>query len=88
MIEEQSQMRTSDWKSISTDEAYRLSQAEFKGMVTQALQDIRRDISALDNKIGGMQTDQRIRNYINMGIAGMSGIIAGLFSKYLTTPRL
>ena len=38
---------TTDWNNITTEEAYRLSQAEFRGMTIQALKDIRCDIQEL-----------------------------------------
>ena len=40
----ETQKTTMDWNQITTDEAYRLSQAEFKGMTIQALQDLKEDI--------------------------------------------
>lgn len=63
-----------DWNQITTDEAYRLSQAEFRGMTIQALKDIRSDIKDLQN----YNTSSR---YISMIIAGIAGIVSGIFGK-------
>jgi len=65
---------TTDWNNITTEEAYRLSQAEFRGMTIQALKDIRCDIQELK----GYNNNSR---YISMIIAGISGVISGIFGK-------
>ncbi len=61
-----------NWNSITTDEAYRLSQAEFKGMTLQALQDIR-------NQISEIERDREIKGYINYFLNGILALIAGFF---------
>ena len=63
-----------NWNEISTEEAYRLSQAEFKGLTLQALKDIRSDIQELK----GYNNNTR---YISVILAGVSGIVSGIFSK-------
>lgn len=63
------QLTIQDWKNVSTDEAYKLSQAEFKGMVIQSLQDIREDIKEI-------QQDAKVRNWITFGIGGVAGLLA------------
>lgn len=70
----QRQLKAADWKDISTDEAYKLSQAEFKGMVLQSLQDIREDIKDL-------QQDAKIRNWITFGIGSLAGIITSILTS-------
>ena len=65
---------TANWNDITTEETYRLSQAEFKGMVIQALKDIRCDIQELKS----YNTNSR---YISMVIAGISGIVAHILEK-------
>lgn len=68
--------RLTNWDNITNDEAYRLSQAEFKGMAIQALQDIRSDIKDLQ----GYNNNTR---YIAMFLAGISGIISGFFGNQI-----
>jgi len=60
------------WGEITTDEAFKLSQAEFKGTVLQALKDLNDRLTRIEN-----QNDQR--SVISMAIAGIVGGIAGLF---------
>ena len=55
-------MNNTNWNEITTEEAYRLSQAEFKGMTMQALKDIREDIQELK----GYNNNTR---YISMTLA-------------------
>jgi len=69
--------KLTDWNKITTDEAYRLSQAEFKGMSIQALQDLQRDVQELKNYNNNTR-------YISMGIAGISGIVASIFGQKIT----
>lgn len=57
-----------NWEQLTMDQAYKLSQAEFKGMVTQALQDIRDDVKT-------MQRNNANTHYIAMFLGGLSGII-------------
>ena len=64
----------SNWNEITTEESYRLSQAEFKGMTIQALKDIRSDIQDLQ----GYNNSSR---YISMIIAGIAGIVSGIFGS-------
>lgn len=59
---------------ITIDESYRMSQAEFKGMVIQSLKDIREDI-------GDLKQQNNISRWISMGIAGMAGIVSGVVTK-------
>jgi hypothetical protein len=74
MRTKEKQLKTSDWKNISTDDVYQLSMSEFKGATIQALQDIREDIKEL-------QQDSRVRNWITFGIGGLSGIIASILTS-------
>ena len=67
-------MNNTNWNEITTEEAYRLSQAEFKGMTMQALKDIREDIQ--ESK--GYNNNTR---YISMILAGISGIASGIFGS-------
>jgi hypothetical protein len=71
--QKQKQLRASDWKDISTDEAYRLSVAEFRGMVIQSLQDIREDIK-------NMQQDSKITRWITFGIGGAGGMLISVLT--------
>ena len=64
---------STNWNNITSNEAFRLSQAEFKGMTIQALQDIKSDIKDL-------QSFNSNSRYISMIIAGVAGVISGLFS--------
>lgn len=73
MKPKQKQLKTADWKNITTDDVYQLSQAEFKGATIQALQDIREDIKEL-------QQDAKVRNWITFGIGGASGLIASILT--------
>ncbi len=57
--------------TITSEEAYKMSQSEFKGATIQALQDIRNDIQELKS----YNRDSRIVSSL-LGIA--SGIIASL----------
>ena len=66
----QKQLKPEDWQTLSTDEAYKLSVAEFRGMVLQSLQDIREDIKEI-------KVDRNIRSWINYGISGVIGLAAG-----------
>lgn len=63
-----------NWNEITSDEAYRLSQAEFRGMVMQALKDIRCDI----NDLKSYNTNSR---YMSMFLGGLAGIVSGLFGS-------
>jgi hypothetical protein len=59
---------------ITSEQAYRMSQSEFKGMVIQSLKDIREDISELKQQ-------NNITRWISMGIAGIAGIVSGVVTK-------
>lgn len=61
-----------NWDEITTNEAYMLSQAEFRGMVIQALSDIRSDIQEL-------KADRNAKNYISYAVAAIVGAISGMF---------
>lgn len=63
-----------NWHQITSEEAFRLSQAEFKGMVMQALKDLRDDVKNLESY-------NSTSRYISMFIAGLSGIVSGLFGE-------
>ena len=67
--------KMANWNEITTDETFRLSQAEFKGMTIQALKDIRSDIKELQNYNTGSR-------YISMIIAGITGIVSGILGRY------
>lgn len=71
MSSKKRQLKASDWKDISTDDAYKLSMSEFKGITTQALQDIREDIKDL-------QQDAKVRNWITFGIGALSATITSI----------
>ena len=64
----------SNWDQITSEEAFRLSQAEFKGMTIQALKDIREDIR-------GLQDYNNNTRYISMILAGIAGIVSGFFGS-------
>ena len=64
----------SRWDQITSEEAFRLSQAEFKGMTIQALKDIREDIRQL-------QSYNNNTRYISMLLAGIAGIVSGFFGS-------
>ncbi len=70
----QKQLKPSDWQEVSTDEAYKLSVAEFRGMVLQSLQDIRGDIKDI-------QMDAKIRGYITFAIGGVAGIVTSVLAN-------
>lgn len=57
---------------ITTEQALRLQNAEFKGMVIQALADIRNDIKEIKQE----QSNQRL---LQMLISGIVGGISGIF---------
>lgn len=59
---------------ISKEDAYRMDQSEFKGMVIQSLKDIREDIAELKGQ-------NNVSRWISMGVAGVAGIISGLLGK-------
>ena len=63
-----------NWDQISSEEAFRLSSAEFRGMTIQALKDIREDI----NDLKGYNNNSR---YISMFIAGVAGIVSGILGR-------
>jgi hypothetical protein len=67
-----SQFDQSDWKDITTDEAYRLDNAKFQGMTIQALQDLRNDIDEL-------KTQNNNKNIISYTISLVIGAVAGIF---------
>ena len=64
----------SKWDQITTDEAYKLSMAEFRGMTIQALKDIREDIR-------GLQDYNNNTRYISLLLAGIAGIASGIFGS-------
>lgn len=68
-------MIMTEWMDITTEEAYRLSQAEFKGTVIQALKDINRRLDNLDSYNNNSR-------YISMIIAGISGIVSGVVGAF------
>jgi len=63
-----------DWNTITSEEAYRLGQAEFRGMTIQALKDIKEDIAEIKQQ-------NSVTRYISMAIAGISGIVSGILGK-------
>lgn len=65
---------TSNWKDISTEQAYKMTMAEFKGATIQALQDMKDDIKE-------MQQDAKVRNWITFGIGSLSGLIAAIITS-------
>ena len=65
-----------NWDQITSDEAFRLSTAEFKGMTIQALKDIREDIH-------GLQDYNNNTRYISMILAGIAGIASGIFGSLI-----
>ena len=67
------QLSQTDWKDITTDEAYRLDNAKFQGMTIQALQDLRNDIDEL-------KTQNNNKNLISYAISLVIGAIGGLFT--------
>lgn len=70
-----------NWSEISNEEAFRLSQAEFRGMVIQALKDIRSDVN-------DMKQQNAITRYISIAIAGIAGIISGILGRDFTLKNL
>ena len=60
------------WSEITSEEAYRLSQAEFRGATLEALKQINSRLDKLEN----YNTNSR---YISMIIAGITGVVAGVF---------
>lgn len=73
---EDQQMTTTNWKEITSEEAYRLTMAEFKGAMIQAVQDLKEDVSEVKQQ-------GNITRYISFAISGLSGIIAGIFGGHL-----
>ena len=65
-----------NWSDIDSADAYRLSQAEFKGMAIQALQDLKEDVNEIKRQ-------NEVRGYINYLISGFVGLIGGLFGVNL-----
>ena len=70
-----------DWNSISSGEAYRLKEAEFRGMVMQALKDIQNDIKEQND-------DARVTRWISMSVAGASGVITSVLVSLGIGPKL
>jgi hypothetical protein len=64
------------WEELKKEEAYKLSMAEFKGTTIEALQQIRGDVRAL-------QQNNTIKGYINYGISGIVGMVAGIFGSHI-----
>ena len=62
------------WDQITSAEAYRLQNAEFRGMTIQALKDIREDIR-------GLQDYNNNTRFISMILAGIAGIASGIFGS-------
>jgi len=65
-----------NWHEITSEEAYRLSIAEFKGATLQALQ-------SLDRRIASIETYNRDTRLVSLVISGISGIISGIFGVNL-----
>ena len=61
-------------EEITSEESYRLTQAEFKGMTIQALRDIRDDINEIKQQ-------NNITRWISFGIAGIAGIVSNVIGK-------
>jgi hypothetical protein len=59
---------------ITSEEAYHMQNAEFRGMVIQSLKDIREDITDL-------KSQNNISRWVSMGIAGVAGIVSGVVTK-------
>lgn len=72
-------LQHTDWNKIPSDEAYRLSQAEFKGTVVQALQDLDKRMDRIENK-------EDAKSLIGFGISAFMGGLAGLISTHLGIP--
>ena len=68
--------KTYTLEEITTEQTYKLSQAEFKGMVIQALSDIRSDIKEI-------KQDQANTRYIQMIVSGIVGGVSGLFGGHI-----
>ena len=60
--------------SITSEEAYRMETAEFKGMVIQSLKDIREDIGEIKNQ-------NNMTRWISLAIAGVAGVVSGAIGK-------
>jgi len=61
-------------EEITSEESYRMSQSEFKGMVVQSLKDIREDIAEIKGQ-------NNMSRWISMGVAGLAGIVSGIIGK-------
>ncbi len=70
-----------NWSAYPTEQAYRLQQAEFKGMTLQAMQDIRDDIKLMRDDIKEIKKDKNTDRYIAMLLGGLSGIISNAITQ-------
>tara|TARA_Y100000310_G_scaffold313745_1_gene362464 strand:+ start:269 stop:568 length:300 start_codon:yes stop_codon:yes gene_type:complete len=75
-----------DWHKIENGEALRLSQAEFKGMTIQALQDIRDDIAEIKDEMKTINSlAVKNQNEISKakgyaaGLGAAAGLLVGFF---------
>lgn len=66
-----------NWSTITTEDQLKLSNAEFRGMVLQALTDIRDDIADIKQQ-------NNITRYISFAISGATGVISGVFGKNIS----
>lgn len=60
------------WEEMKEAEARALKKGEFQGMVLEALQDLKGDVKDLQNYNNNTR-------YVSMIIAGVSGIVSGIF---------
>lgn len=59
---------------ISSEDGYKIANAEFKGMVIQSLKDIREDINEIKEQ-------NNVTRWISFGIAGLAGIVSSIMGK-------
>jgi len=60
------------WNEITSEEAYRLSMAEFKGATLEALQ-------SLDRRVASLEDYNQNTRLISLLISGVSGVLSGFF---------
>lgn len=69
-----------DWEQISREQSYKLSQAEFKGMVIQALKDIREDIGENKRDIKKLQDSVSNIKIVSATISAVGGVITSFIT--------
>lgn len=78
MAEPNDSLKSHEWHDLKDEEAYRMTMAEFKGMVMQALKDIKDDVQDVKQKQDNLQNQLNNQKLIAAIIGGFGGIITSL----------